>query len=203
MPSVLTVRAAVGALLVTVALLGVSQAYAHADRPPSVGYVVARHDLPPGSVLDGDDVDLLPAELPETLAARAFTSEEVLDGSVTLAPLAPGELVLLGQVLPAGEAPPSGVDLSFAIEADRALAGSLRSGEVVDLLASAATGPATRVARGAQVVDVASVGDSLLADAGQLVLTVRLREDDELLDVVAAVDDGQVTVVRPALGGAI
>ena len=52
----LTLRAATGGLLVTVALLGVSQAYAHADRPPTTGYAVTTSTLAPGEVLAADDL---------------------------------------------------------------------------------------------------------------------------------------------------
>jgi Flp pilus assembly protein CpaB len=198
----LTLRAALGALLVTVALLGVSQAYAHADRPPSTGYAVAGHALAPGSVLDPSTVELVPADLPHALAERAFTSTEVLDGAVTLAPLAAGELIQLSQVLPPDEAPLAGVELSFSVAAERALGGSIRPGEEVDLVASFPAGPTRVVARDALVTRATTGGDALLDDGGQLVLTVRLLEDGELLDVVEAVDDGQLTVTRPALGTA-
>jgi Flp pilus assembly protein CpaB len=199
---VLTARAAVGALLVTVALLGVSQAYAHADRPPTTRFAVAATDLEPGATLGAESVDLVAADLPETLGARAFRSIDVLEGAVTLAPLAAGELLLLSQVLPAGTAPTTGVDLSFAVPADRALGGRLQPGERVDLVASFPTGAARRVGRSALVVQVGDGGDALLADGGGLVLTVRLADPGELLDVVDAVDEGQVTVTRPAPGPA-
>ena len=193
-------RAALGALLVTVALLGVSQAYAHADRPPSTGYVVATRPLAPGTVLDPSAIELVPADLPHTVAGRAFTSADALDGAVTLAPLAPGELLQLSQVLPADGAPLAGVELSFALPAERALGGALRPGEEVDLVASFPAGATRIVARRALVTRADTAGDALLDDSGQLVLTVRLQEDGELLDVVEAVDDGELTVTRPALG---
>jgi hypothetical protein len=196
----LTLRAALGALLVTVALLGVSQAYAHADRPPSTGYAVATRPLAPGAVLNAGSVELVPADLPHALAGRAFTATDVLDGAVTLAPLAAGELIQLSQVLPADAAPLAGVELSFPIPADRALGGAVRPGEEVDLVASFPAGPTRVVARDALVTHAAAGGDALLDDQGDLVLTVRLAEDGELLDVVEAVDDGQLTVTRPALG---
>jgi Flp pilus assembly protein CpaB len=197
----LTLRAALGALLVTVALLGVSQAYAHADRPPTTGYVVAARALDPGTALSPDALDLLPADLPDPLADRAFTSADVLDGAVTLAPLEPGELVLLSQVLPAGTAPAGGVDLAFAVPSERALGGDLRPGEQVDLVASFPAGATRVVARRALVTHAATGGEALLDQGGPLVLTVRLREEAELLDVVEAVDEGQLTVIRPAVGG--
>lgn len=198
----LTLRAALGGLLVTVALLGVSQAYAHADRPPATGYVVATRVLAPGTPLDETVLDVVPVDLPPTLSARAFSSTAVLAGAVTLAPLAPGELVLLSQVLPAGTAPAAGAALSFAITTDRALGGTLRPGERVDLVATFPGDGTRRVAEGAMVTDSRTETDGLLTETGRLLLTVRLRTPAEALGLVEAVDEGQVTVVRAPAGSA-
>ena len=199
--SAISLRAAVGALLVTLALLGVSQAYAHADRPPRTGVVVAARTLAPGTVLHRDDLDVVPADLPSTTAGRTFAGAGALAGAVTLAPLAPGEPVLLSQVLPPDAAPPSGVDLSFAITADRALGGSILPGERVDLVATLPAGSTRLVARAALVIATSNETDGLLSDTGRLVVTVRLPSRNDLLDLVAAVDEGQLTLARAPLGG--
>ena len=181
----LTLRAALGGLLVTLALLGVSQAYAHADRPPRSGVVVVDRDLPPGTTL-------------APLADRVFDRPEVLEGATTLAPLAAGEPVLLSQVLPAGVVPDAGVDLSFAVSADRALGGLLQPGERVDLVATPAAGATRVVAEGVTVIDAVSDTEGLLADGGGLVVTTRLPSRRVLVAVVAAVDQGRLTLARTA-----
>jgi hypothetical protein len=56
------------------------------------------------------------------------------------------------------------------------------------------------VARGALLLDATSSGDALLDSGRGLVVTVRLASRDELLDVVHAVDEGRLTIVRPAPG---
>ena len=198
----LTLRAALGGLLVTVALLGVSQAYAHADRTPSTSYVVAAHPLAPGAVLEPSDLDLVAADLPSTVASRAFTTTAVLDGAVLLAPLAPGEPLLLSQVLPAGTSPAEGADVSFAITTDRALGGSIRAGERVDLIATLPGGDTSQVADGAVVIETRTETDGLLTETGRLLLTVRLQAQAEVLGLVEAVDEGQLTVVRSPVGTA-
>jgi hypothetical protein len=146
-------------------------------------------------------LELAPAELAEPTAGRAFRDRGVLEGAITLAPLAAGELVQLGQVLPAATAAVDGVELSFAVAADRALGGAVQPGESVDLVATFATGDPGVVAERAVITAVTSEGDGLLDTAGPVVLTVRLQDRDELLDVVRAVDEGQVTVARPGGGG--
>jgi Flp pilus assembly protein CpaB len=197
----LSLRAVGGGLLVTLALLGVSQAYARADEPPTTRYLVAARTLPPGSVLDAGALDAVPADLPSALAGRAFTDPRAVDGAVTLAPLQAGDLVLASHVRPAdGAAPDGGADLSFAITADRAVAGRLQPGERVDLVASydGVDRPARLAARDALVVAVAASSDSLLDDGTGLVLTVRVSGTAPALEVVQAVDHGQLTVVRSA-----
>jgi Flp pilus assembly protein CpaB len=186
---------------VALALLGVSQAYAHTEDPPTTRYVVARQAIAPGTTLDPAVLELAPAELAEPTAGRAFRDRGVLEGAITLAPLAAGELVQLGQVLPAATAAVDGVELSFAVAADRALGGAVQPGESVDLVATFATGDPGVVAERAVITAVTSEGDGLLDTAGPVVLTVRLQDRDELLDVVRAVDEGQVTVARPGGGG--
>jgi len=191
-----TLRAVLGGLLVTLALLGVSQAYAHADRPPRSGVVVVDRDLPPGTVLGPDLLEVVAVDLPPPLVGRVFERPAVLAGATTLAPLAAGEPVLLSQVLPAGTTPATGVDVSFAVTADRALGGSLRPGELVDLVATPAAGATRVVAEAVTVIDAIGDGDGLLADTGALVVTVRLPSRRALVDVVAAVDEGRLTVAR-------
>lgn len=196
--SALTLRGVVGGLLVTLALLGVSQAYAHADRPPRSGVVVVDRDLPAGTTLVPEHLEVLAVDLPPTLADRVFDRPEVLHGATTLAPLAAGEPVLLSQVLPVGVAPAAGVDLSFAVSPDRALGGDLRPGEAVDLVATPAAGGTRVVAEAVTVIAVVGATDGLLTDGGGLVVTVRLPSRRELLAVVAAVDDGRLTLARTA-----
>ena len=195
-----TLRAVLGGLLVTLALLGVSQAYAHADRPPRSSVVVVARDVPAGTVLAPDLLGVVAVDLPSPLAGRVFGQPAVLEGATTLAPLATGEPVLLGQVLPAGTAPATGVDVSFAVSADRALGGSLRPGELVDLVATPAAGATRVVAEAATVIDAVGEADGLLADTGGLVVTVRLPSRRALLGVVAAVDEGRLTIARSSPG---
>jgi Flp pilus assembly protein CpaB len=196
----LRLRAVIGGLLVAVALLAVSQAYAEADRPPTTRFAVATRTLAPGTVLDEAVVDLVPAELPPTTAARAFTATEALRGAVTLAPLDPGELVMLSQVLPAGAGTPAGVELSFSLGPERALAGAVQPGERIDLVATFPAGATRLVAESALVTAITVTSDGLLSDAGELVLTVRLREQAELLGLVEAVDEGRLTIARQTVG---
>jgi hypothetical protein len=126
---------------------------------------------------------------------------------VTLAPLAPGDLVQASAVrtVGAGSADPDDPQFSFAVERDRALNGELRPGEIVDLLATFGTGTSasTKVlASSARVLAVEQAGSGTLGSSGRLVLTVALDDDDTVLDVAHASQVAAITVVRASGEGA-
>ena len=105
-------------------------------------------------------------------------------------------------MLPAGTSPVEGADLSFAITTDRALGGSIRPGERVDLIATLPGGGTSQVAEDAVVIETRTETDGLLTETGRLLLTVRLQAQAEVLGLVEAVDEGQLTVVRSPVGTA-
>ena len=61
-----------------------------------------------------------------------------------------------------------------------------------------AAGATRVVAEGVTVIDVVSETDGLLADGGGLVVTTRLPSRRVLVAVVAAVDQGRLTLARTA-----
>lgn len=195
-------RAVVGGLLVAVAAVGVFAAYGDATATPSTAYAVAAADLPVGHRISPADVDLRPMDLPAAVASRAFTAPDALAGAVTLAPLAAGELVQAGALLPAGRSAAPATELSFAVPVDRAVNGTLLPGERIDVLATYGTGSAahtTVVVRGALVLGN-DEGEQAIG-ASTRVLTVALEDPDDVLRVTHAVRAGEVTVVRATTGG--
>lgn len=193
----LTPRAVAGGTLVALAFIGVAQAHAAAGGPPPDTFVAAARTVAPGTVLGPDDLALVAGDLPPATIERTFAAPDELVGARTLAPLAPGEPLLASQVAPAATPGPPGPEVAVAVPAERALAGDLRPGEAVDLLASFPVGPTRPVAADALVLAVGRPGDGLLAGPTDLVLTLRLPDADDLTQVVAAVDNGRLTVVRP------
>lgn len=190
-------RAVLGGLLVAVAAVGTFAAYGDATAGPSTSYAVAAADLPVGHRIGPGDLDLRAMDLPDALADRAFTSPDALAGAVTLAPLGEGELVQAGGLLPAGATDAPAAELSFAVPADRAVNGTLRPGERVDVLATYGTGTAAEthvVVRGALLLGnddgVEAIG------ASTRVLTVALDDADDVLALTHATRAGEVTVVR-------
>lgn len=190
-------RAVAGGLLVTVAALGIVAAYADARRPPSATWVVAARDLAAGTRLTPADLAVVRAELPPALARNAFADPRGLVGAIVAGRLAKGSLVEATDLLPNGDDGPQQV--SFAIEAARAVGGTLRPDDRVDVVATWATdgsSPYTEVVAAAVVVT--AVGGSASSPVGgrTVVVTLAPASQHDLLAIVHAVRAGNATLVR-------
>lgn len=163
--------------------------------PQQVLVLVAAHDLPPGAPLSSEDLravalsgdrDTLDALLPGDggtehagwLLARGLRRGEPLRWSDLLPPAAAGLR-----------------SMSIPVEPEQAVAGTLRSGDLVDV-ASVRDGSAEWVLAAARVVAVAEpeAGGGLTA-GGTYSLTV-LVEPDAALRLALALREGRVVVVR-------
>jgi Flp pilus assembly protein CpaB len=198
-----TGRALVGGLLVTMAAVVVFAAYAGAQERPTTSVVVARHDLDPGERLTADDVEAREVAVPAEVADRSFPDVGVVVGALTLGPIAAGELVQEGSVRTTDDG--SGPQFSFPVDRERALAGDVRPGEAVDLLATFGSGSDARtevLARRARVLHVQETRNGTLGSSGRLVLTVGLASASEVIDVAHASQVAVITLVRPSSGDA-
>jgi Flp pilus assembly protein CpaB len=137
-------------------------------------------------------------ELPPVVARRsAFSGTSALVGATTVGPIRGGELVQVGDVVRKTSAPQD-VEMSFSIDTARAVAGGLRPGEQVDVLATFGAGGDTytlAVVRGARVLATSRPGRGF-ADARTSVVTLGLHTSDEALALSHAVNAGEVTLVR-------
>lgn len=191
-------RAVIGGLLVTAAALVVFTGYAGAGTEPRGRAVTVTGAVPSGHVLRGSDLSVAEVDLPDDTASGSFDSVEEVVGSVTLTPLAGGDLVQRSAVHAGDADRPPAHEFSFPIAPERAVGGGLRAGETVDLFATHGSGPdayTTVLARGAPVVAVQDAGRSTLAGGG-LVLTLALTTPDQVLDTAHAAQVAELTVVR-------
>jgi Flp pilus assembly protein CpaB len=193
----------VGGFLVALSAVGVFVAWSAATRGPSSTYVVARHDLQIGHRIVSDDLALLPMQLPEVLARRgAFSSERALVGATVVGPVRKGELVQSGDVVDA-KGPSGTLEVSFPIESSRAVGGSLRPGEFVDVLATFGAGGdtyTTTVVQGARVLDVGD-GGGALTDSNTRTISLAVTNPTEARAVVHAVNAGKVVLIRSRAAG--
>lgn len=192
-----TSRAVVGGFLVALSALGIFAAYSRAAAGPTTRFVVARHDVAAGAQLGADDLVLLPMELPDVVVESAvFGREDAVVGATAVAPIRRGELVQAGDVVRKRSGPEE-LELSFSIDAARALAGALRPGERVDVLATFGSGAETYsvvVVRQARVLHVQADRGALATSS--VTLSLALASTDEALALTHALNAGEVTLVR-------
>ena len=192
-----TGRAVVGGFLVAASALGIYAAWASAAGGPDERFTVARRDLAIGHRIEAGDLALQPMDLPATLARSAFSNPRLLVGSTVVGPVGKGELVQAGDVVDAAGAP-TDLEVSFAVERSRAVAGSLRAGEFVDVLATFGAGGdtyTTTVVVGARVLAAGDRSGGLGA-GDERTITLAVRSAGEARAVTHAVNAGEVVLVR-------
>ncbi len=206
-------RALLGGVLITLAVAGLWWSYTLSTATPSTQYIVAVSDITPGTVITSDHVGLQAIDLPTGVVTQVFDSSDDVEvlGSIAINFVSAGELVSVSDVRPAftsdgangtavaGVA--SRYELSFEIELARALNGLLQPGELVDIIATNGTGASAatrRITTDAQVLSLAEIGEGGLG-FGTVAVTLALASDKAVLEIVAAADQGVVTLVRAPL----
>lgn len=190
-------RAVVGGLLVATAALGTWWITVEAGRTTPTRYVVAAHPIGPGHVIETGDLRLVPMVLSPSVAAGAFTDVPSVAGSVAVGPISEGALVQTGGMAPSTGAP-TGREISFAVETPWAVDGTLRTGDRIDVFATAAAGAdgdTRQVLSGAVVRRLSSTGGGLGEPTG-LTITVALHRSADLAGAVSALRTAELTVVR-------
>jgi Flp pilus assembly protein CpaB len=151
-------------------------------------------------VVTADMVGFQPMGLPEAVATGAFGegSEDEVLGSVAIGPVGAGELLQRSSVRAAGTVDRSPYEVSFQIDAARALNGALRPGERVDVIATTGVGSTAvteRILDDAIVIGVGAPPSASLVTS-DVVVTVALDDADAVLRLSTAADTGQLTLVR-------
>lgn len=199
-----TGRAVVGGFLVAVSSLGVYVAWSGATAGPSERFLVAARDLPVGTRLTATDLRAVAMDLPPSLAARsAFDDAAALEGVKVINPIRAGELVQASALVEAGSSSGES-EVSFAIDRSRAVAGTLKPGEHVDVLATFGSGAdtyTTTILRAVRVLDVTAGGGALGGSETQ-VLTVAVATAGDARALAHAVNVAKVTLVRADATGA-
>lgn len=205
-----TGRAVVGALLVTVAVVGLFVAYRQSQQGPDTDYVVLRSRIEAGQRIAATDLTVRAMELDPEVASFAMSSTDDAIGAVALEVLLPGQLLQPQAILPPGEGEESTDEIfefSFSLERARALGGTIRSGDRVDVVATISEGGeacTSVVARDVRVVATGegSTSEVIASTNNRLTVTLALEDPGQVLAAVFAVDEAQVTVVRSTRSGA-
>jgi Flp pilus assembly protein CpaB len=196
----------VGGFLVTAAGIGIFAAYTGATTNHGVSYVVARHTLAVGQRISAADLTTASMVLSPAIGSElAFRDPGRLVGALVVGPVQAGELIQASSVV-AGTDASGDRQLSFPIAADRAVDGTLKVGDLVDVLATYGSGAdATTVAvvHQAEVVSRSDASATLDPTGGTTeTITLGLPRSADSLAVAHAVDAGQVMLVRSTGAGA-
>lgn len=190
-------RAVVGGLLVAVGAIGTWVAATGSSSGPDETFVVADGLIAPGQRIEADHVRSIQLDLPDEVRAAVFTDAEAVIGSVALGPIEAGELVQAGS-LSTGSVEPS-AELSFSVETDWAVAGTLRVGDRIDVYATDDRASATSTELVLHEVVIRSIsspgGDGLGSDRSQTI-TVGVADPAAVESAVTATRTATVTVVR-------
>jgi pilus assembly protein CpaB len=192
-------RALVGGLLVLAAAAGVLSAHRAASAPPTTRIVVVTRDLDAGEEVRAEDLGTVAAEIPDDVAVVWADSAEQMVGRVTrtslqaMQPLRPADVFESGR-FGGGRRVEVAVDLPPA----QALAGSLRTGDTVDVLATDpnAVGTTT-VVSGAVVSDVDHDADAI-GGSGDVRVRLAVADHGTAEALVDASRRTEVTLALPA-----
>ena len=196
-------RAVLGALLVTLAVVGVVAAHLSATAAPRDRYLVAAGELSAGTVFPDaaavrSSLRQVPVDLPPEVAARAVHVDEAgtLVGRRLVTALAPGDLLLVSGLADALDERGTST-FTFALAADAAVGGTLTAGDHVDVVATTGTGTEATTAyvvRAAPLTEAVPTAGGLGGDTVRL--TVELARPTDVQALAHALATAQVVVVR-------
>ncbi|TVP74145.1 MAG: hypothetical protein EA340_01650 [Nitriliruptor sp.] len=198
-------RAVVGALLIAAAAVVTFAAYLDATSAPTRSYVVATAPVEPGTRL-GDMAEVserfgtIALDLSDEVAARVLPASAVdsLVGQVVVTPLQPGDLLTRTQLVDDGGAE-GAQTLSFSLPRTAAVAGALRPGERVDVLATFGSGDGAYTAyvvRGVPLLGISAPDGGPLGGSSELTLTVAVSALRDVQALGHAVNTAEVFVTR-------
>lgn len=170
-------RVAVGLLLMIVAVFGGASLIKSAQARTPV--LIAAGAVEPGEVIEAGDVRVAELSLSGGVSYLPVTMREQIVGQVASEPLWEGKLLGPSSISQAPPLPAGTVAMSLILKPDRAVAGSIRSGDNVAVISSTAPG------RGEQQttilftsVPVLAVSRAELEEGGGVVVTLRLRLEE-------------------------
>lgn len=164
---------------------------------PTTRYVVAAHDLAPGEIIAADDVRIAKLDLPVDQARGTFSATAQLNGAVLRGPLQAGAIVTAAAVeqASAADAGANYRELSVTLAADRAVGGTLRPGDRVDVAATANGTTHVLVQRVTVLAATSGRNGSPLSN-GDVTVTLALPDAAPALAVAHGAAAAELTLLR-------
>ncbi len=192
-------RAVVGGFLVALAAVVTFWAYTQSTAAPRQLYVVAAHDLVPGQRIGPGDLHAVALDLPNAaVRAQVFGDPAPLVGASVIAPVSAGALVERSDVVGRGGAPGT-EEISLAVDASRAVGGTLKVGEYVDVLGTFSSGSSSStsvIAPHVQVLTFTATGGGSLGGSSSEMIVISVPDSETAQAVADANIAAQITLVR-------
>ncbi len=202
-PNLPSTRAIVGGLLVALSVLGVIAVSRASTATTETPWVVVQRQVPAGKPLEAADLALAPMDLYGGTAKRAFSDPDLVIGQRSLVPLSEGDLLTTSLISATKTTTSEGRRLSIEVSPAQALTGTLRVGDLVDVVATPRSdAPAAIIVRGAMVL---GIGESLEAGVGSQAgtqLTLVVGNEQEATAVIDAAARGELSLITASELGA-
>ncbi len=190
-------RAIAGGLLVALSGLGLATAHDAATAEPTTQFLVVTEAVDAGERIDRAHLGWVTTALADDLARTSFTDPDEALGRIALTAIPANSLLHrdhLGDAPPREDGPARRVTLEM--EPARALDGTLRSGDVVDVVASGGQPGSTEVIiDGALVESVGRPDDDRIGSAGKVRLTLVVADELAATVLIDAAEHQRVTLV--------
>jgi hypothetical protein len=185
----------VGGFLVAVAAVIVFAASLAGTSHPGQHWVVAARSLGPGAVLEPGDLATSTMRLSSGTAALSYQQAVSVEGRSLAVGVHAGELLQAPMLIPSSQKP---VLRPVSLAVDPVSLVGLYAGQLVDVLMTQGTGPATGVTvvvRGATLLNVVATSSNVLAPGNSGQVTIGVSTLGEVEAVVGAAHTGTVTLV--------
>jgi Flp pilus assembly protein CpaB len=161
-------------------------------------YVVAARSIVPGARLSAADLALVALDLPDSgVRSQVFNAKAPLIGASVVAPIATGALIEATAVV--GRAGALGTrEVSIELDRSRAVAGTLKPGEYVDVLGTFGTGAGAYTSVLVSHVEVISINNvsGALGDTRTQLITFAAVSETDAEAIAHANIAAQATLVR-------
>lgn len=164
---------------------------------PSTRLWVAAHEIAPGSTVLATDLTTVDADLPAEAAQHYALATTNIEGAYVASGIAAGQMIPLDSL--SESAPSASRQMTVPVEAEHAVGGDLRAGDLIDILVTLDAGRSsartTVLVSEAEVLGVVQASGSFGSESSPIGVTIALSADDAPR-LALALRTGEIDVVR-------
>ena len=199
-PTWINVRTVLGLALFVGSLVAGQQLVS--TPAPSTRLWVAAHEIAPGSSVLPQDLRAIDADLPPEAIERYALASTSLAGAYVARGIPEGQLIPLDSL--AASAPSASRQMTVPVQAEHAVGGDLRAGDVIDILVTLDAGrPSARttvLVSEAEVLGVVQAAGSFGSESAPIGVTIAVAAEDAPR-LALALRTGEIDIVRAVATG--